>query len=44
MAKASPIDFVNIVTPYPEARPTNEKLAVAAIAAGRPTVLHLFTG
>jgi hypothetical protein len=39
-----PIDSVQLVRPYPDARPTKDALPLSAIAAGRPTVLHLFTG
>lgn len=45
MAKqAPPIDTVFLVKPYPDARPTKDALPLSAISAGRPTVLHLFTG
>ena len=39
-----PIDSVQLVRPYPDARPTKDALPLSAIAAGRPMVLHLFTG
>ena len=41
MRKQSPIDVVSLVV---NGRPTADAVNLATIAAGRPVVLHLFTG
>ena len=41
---AAPVDRLNLVTPYPHGMATNTQLSLKEITAGRPCVLHLFTG
>ena len=40
----APVDRLNLVTPYPHGVATDTTLRLHEIAAGRPCVLHLFTG
>ena len=44
MAMKAPVDRLNLVTPFPHGRATDTTLRLHEIAAGRPCVLHLFTG
>lgn len=39
-----PVDRLKLVTPYPHALATNTELRLLEVAAGKPCVLHLFTG
>ena len=41
---APPVDRLKLVTPYPHALATNTELRLLEVAAGKPCVLHLFTG
>ena len=44
MTDQAPVDYLYLVTPYPHGLATDTKLHLKEIAAGRPCVLHLFTG
>lgn len=45
MADRPPVSRVTVLTAYPDSHHKPETvLPLAAITAGRPTVLHLFTG
>lgn len=39
-----PVDELYVVTPYPEVAVTRSETTLAALAGGRPTVVHLYTG
>ena len=41
---APPVDRLRLVTSYPHALATDTELRLKEVAAGKPTVLHLFTG
>ena len=41
---AAPVDRLRLVTNYPHCLATDTELRLSEIAAGKPTVLHLFTG
>jgi len=40
----APVDKLKLVTPYPHGLATNTELRLAEVTAGKPAVLHLFTG
>jgi len=42
--ESAPVDHLSLVTPFPDGNATNKTLRLHEIAAGRPCVLHLFTG
>ena len=42
--ESAPVDRLGLVTPFPGGDPTGTTLRLQEIAAGRPCVLHLFTG
>ena len=42
--ESAPVDHLSLVTPFPDGDATDKKLRLQEIAAGRPCVLHLFTG
>ena len=44
MGTAPPVDKLRLVTPYPHALDTKTELRLKDIMAGKPAVLHLFTG
>jgi len=41
---APPVDKLKLVTPYPHALATNTEVRLLEVTAGKPTVIHLFTG
>lgn len=41
---SAPVEKLRLVTPYPHGLPTSTELLLSEVAAGKPTVLHLFTG
>lgn len=40
----APVDRLRLVTPYPHALATDTELRLNEVSAGKPAVLHLFTG
>ena len=40
----APVDRLRLVTPYPHGRATDTEMRLSEIVAGKPAVLHLFTG
>ena len=42
--ESAPVDRLGLVTPFPGGDATGTTLRLQEIAAGRPCVLHLFTG
>jgi hypothetical protein len=44
MTDVAPVDKLRLVTPYPHALATGTELRLKEITAGKPCVLHLFTG
>ena len=44
MVDTAPVDRLRLVTPYPHALATDTELRLQEITAGKPAVLHLFTG
>tara|TARA_B110001452_G_scaffold249075_1_gene236317 strand:+ start:111 stop:338 length:228 start_codon:yes stop_codon:yes gene_type:complete len=42
--ESAPVDNVTLVTPFPGGDVTGTTLQLHEIAAGRPVVLHMFTG
>ena len=43
-AESAPVDRLGLVAPFPDGDATGMTLRLQEIAAGRPCVLHLFTG
>ena len=43
-SSSPPVDRLRLVTPYPDARATSTELRLSEVTAGKPAVLHLFTG
>ena len=41
---SAPVDRVGLIAPFPDGDATGTTLRLHEIAAGRPCVLHLFTG
>jgi hypothetical protein len=42
---AAPVERLRLVTPFPEAKPTQLELRLSELRpAGQPTVIHLYTG
>ena len=41
---APPVDKLHLVTPYPHAKATDTVMRLSEVTAGKPAVLHLFTG
>ena len=41
---SAPVDRLGLITPFPGGDATGTTLRLHEIAAGRPVVLHLFTG
>ena len=39
-----PVDNLKLVTPYPKAQATMKDSTLAILSAGKPVVLHLYTG
>ena len=39
-----PVDKLKLVTPYPHALATDTELRLLEVTAGKPAVLHMFTG
>ena len=42
--ESAPVDRLGLVAPFPDGDATGTTLRLQEIAAGRPVVLHLFTG
>ena len=42
--ESAPVDNVTLVTPFPGGDATGTTVQLHEIAAGRPVVLHMFTG
>jgi len=42
--ESAPVDRLGLITPFPDGDATGTTLRLREIAAGRPVVLHLFTG
>ena len=41
---AAPVERLRLVTPYPRALAANTEIKLSEVAAGKPVVIHLFTG
>ena len=40
----APVDKLRLVLNYPKALATDTEIRLSEVSAGKPTVLHLFTG